>query len=166
MNNFQKGRFSKRIVETMFNTVSDKQIGIWGFAFKKDTNDTRESAAIYICRDLLSERARLKIYDPQVSEQQIREDLAAQLCGPDGRITDSGQALLDENVEVVDSCATAAEQSHAIAVLTEWDEFQTVNLDRIVALMQRPAFLFDGRNVINRDAAVQRGFEFHGIGKP
>ena len=166
MNNFQKRRFSKRIVETMFNTVSDKQIGIWGFAFKKDTNDTRESAAIYICRDLLSERARLKIYDPQVSEQQIREDLAAQLCGPDGRITDSGQALLDENVEVVDSCAAAAEQSHAIAVLTEWDEFRTVNLERIVASMQRPAFLFDGRNVINRDAAVQRGFEFHGIGKP
>ena len=166
MNDFQKRRFSKRIVETMFNTVSDKQIGIWGFAFKKDTNDTRESAAIYVCRDLLRERARLKVYDPQVSEKQIRADLAAQFHGPDGAITAAGQALIDQNLEVVDSCDAAADGSHAVAVLTEWDEFRSVDLDCIVTSMQRPAFLFDGRNVIDRRAAIERGFEFHGIGKP
>ena len=71
MNDHQKRRFSTRIVKKMFNTVSDKKIGIWGFAFKKDTNDTRESAAIYVCRDLLEERARLTIYDPKVSLEQI-----------------------------------------------------------------------------------------------
>ncbi len=75
MNDYQKRRFSARIVRTMFNTVSDKKIAILGFAFKKDTNDTRESAAIHVCRDLLDERARLSIYDPRVPESQIRYDL-------------------------------------------------------------------------------------------
>jgi UDPglucose 6-dehydrogenase len=75
MNDYQKRRFCERMVRTMFNTVSNKQIAVWGFAFKKDTNDTRESAAIYVCRDLLNERAKLKIYDPQVSEDQVRRDL-------------------------------------------------------------------------------------------
>ena len=72
MNDYQKRRFSERIVRTMFNTVSDKKIAIWGFAFKKDTNDTRESASIHVCRDLLEERARLVIYDPRDPESQIR----------------------------------------------------------------------------------------------
>lgn len=100
MNDHQKRRFSTRIVKKMFNTVSDKKIGIWGFAFKKDTNDTRESAAIYVCRDLLEERARLTIYDPKVSLEQIRADLEYLMAGPGGVLTEAQRELLYSNVTV------------------------------------------------------------------
>ncbi|MFN9961581.1 MAG: nucleotide sugar dehydrogenase, partial [Planctomycetota bacterium] len=100
LNDYQKRRFVQRMVRTMFNTVSDKRIAVWGFAFKKDTNDTRESAAIYVCRDLLEERAKLSIYDPRVSETQIRTELAQAMLGPDGRLSPASERLLAENIEV------------------------------------------------------------------
>ncbi len=88
MNDYQKRRFAARIVRTMFNTVSDKRIAIWGFAFKKDTNDTRESAAISVCRDLLRERAKLAIYDPRVEEDQIRNGLLKSFANENEEISD------------------------------------------------------------------------------
>lgn len=165
MNDYQKRRFSAHIVKTLFNTVSDKQIGIWGFAFKKDTNDTRESAAIYVCRDLLRERARLAIYDPQVPEAQIRDELIAACTDIGGEIRSIDRKLIDENVTVVADAYAAAEQAHAVAVLTEWDEFQTLEFDRIYASMQQPAFIFDGRNLLDRSRLREIGFETHAIGK-
>ncbi|MFO0264451.1 MAG: UDP binding domain-containing protein, partial [Planctomycetota bacterium] len=99
LNDYQKRRFVQRMVRTMFNTVSDKRIAVWGFAFKKDTNDTRESAAIYVCRDLLEERAKLSIYDPRVCESQIRAELAQAMLGPDGRLSPASERLLAENIE-------------------------------------------------------------------
>jgi UDPglucose 6-dehydrogenase len=165
MNDYQKRRFSERMVRTMFNTVSNKQIGIWGFAFKKDTNDTRESAAIYVCRDLLNERAKLKIYDPQVPEEQIRRDLMEAFSYPNGTISEHEKALIDEHVTVVDSAAEAADGSHAIAVLTEWDEFKRLDYDAIMKSMYRPAFLFDGRNLLDHNLLRSHGFDVHAIGK-
>lgn len=165
MNDFQKRRFVDRMVRTLFNTVSDKKISIWGFAFKKDTNDTRESAAIYICRDLLNERARISIYDPRVTEDQIRYDLEQVMLGPDGRLTDVNQRLLKENVEIVHSAAQAADQAHAIAVLTEWDEFKTADFPAIYESMQKPAFIFDGRNILDSSQLTPLGFQIQGIGK-
>ena len=165
MNDYQKSRFSRRIVRTMFNTVSDKTIGIWGFAFKKDTNDTRESAAIYICRDLLRERAHLRIYDPQVTLDQVRRDLMDVFRGPHGEVSAADQKLIDENISVSPSCYEAAEGAHAVAVLTEWDEFKTADYSRVYQSMKMPAFLFDGRNIIDRAGLSEIGFEVHGIGK-
>lgn len=166
MNNHQRSRFAARIVRTMFNTVSDKQIAIWGFAFKKDTNDTRESAAIYVCRDLLRERARLAIYDPQVSEQQIRHELE-QAChrAKTGEISAADRQALKENVWVVSSAEEAARDAHAIAVLTEWDEFTRLDFAEIRRQMPSPAFLFDGRNLLDHQSLRQLGFELHAIGK-
>lgn len=164
MNDFQKRRFVHRMVRTMFNTVSSKKIAIWGFAFKKDTNDTRESAAIYVCRDLLGERAKLSIYDPRVSESQIRADLREVLLGPDGRLAESDQYLLDHHVEVVNSAAASARSAHAVAVLTEWDEFAAVNFESIFESMQKPAFVFDGRNVLRNADLANLGFRYFGIG--
>ncbi len=150
MNDFQKHRFVNRMVRTLFNTVSDKKIAIWGFAFKKDTNDTRESAAIYVCRDLLLEKAKLSIYDPRVSEDQIRSDLEAVFCEPDTELSESKKRLLRDHVEVVSSCDEAARNAHAIAVLTEWDEFAEADFASILSAMRKPAFLFDGRNVLKQ----------------
>ena len=166
MNDYQKRRFSERIVRTMFNTVSDKKIAIWGFAFKKDTNDTRESAAIHVCRDLLEERARLVIYDPRVPESQIRSELELLFADSVGGLSVKHQKLIETNVNVVGDVYSSTSDAHAIAVLTEWDEFKTVDSSRIFQGMRQPAFIFDGRNILDRDKLVKIGFEVHSIGRP
>lgn len=165
MNDYQKRRFAERIVKTMFNTVSDKKIGVWGFAFKKDTNDTRESPAIYVCRDLLRERARLAIYDPRVTAEQIRYDLTQACADKNGLVSQVDRDLIANHVMVESDCYAASEDAHAITVLTEWDEFNTLNFERIYASMNRPAFLFDGRNLLDRARMESVGFEVHAIGK-
>jgi len=166
MNDYQKRRFSERIVRTMFHTVSDKKIAIWGFAFKKDTNDTRESPAIHVCRDLLEERARLVIYDPQVPEKQIRSELETCFQDTNGRLSETHKKLIETNVSVVKDVYLSAQEAHAIAVLTEWDEFKTIDCGRVYEEMRRPAFVFDGRNVLERNAWLNLGFEVHSIGRP
>ena len=154
MNDYQKRRLSRRIVSSLFNTVSGKRIAILGFAFKKDTNDTRESAAIYVCRDLLEEGANLAIHDPKVSPEHIYRDL--------GLDPDSKQISIHEDPY------SASRGAHAIALLTEWDAFRMENTDyaRIAEEMEKPAFFFDGRNLTDLDAMRAIGFEAHGIGKP
>jgi UDPglucose 6-dehydrogenase len=156
INDWQKSRFVENIVRTLFNTVNNKRIAILGFAFKKDTNDTRESAAIHICRDLLCEHAHLAIYDPRVSHEQIKADLA------EAGVPDS---LIASNVELVDSPYIAVEKAHALATLTEWDEFRTLDLDRIHQAMLKPAFVFDGRAILPAEAMRAKGFELFTIGK-
>ena len=164
MNDFQKHRFVNRMVRTLFNTVSDKKIAIWGFAFKKDTNDTRESAAIYVCRDLLLEKARLSIYDPRVTKEQIYYDLEEVFKEADRGLSDAKRQMIREHVEVVDSAEVAAHDAHAIAVLTEWDEFVKADFAKIYDGMRKPAFLFDGRNVLKHLDLSSHGFEYYGIG--
>jgi UDPglucose 6-dehydrogenase len=166
MNDYQKRRFSERIVRTMFNTVSDKKIAIWGFAFKKDTNDTRESAAIHVCRDLLEERARLVIYDPRVPESQIRSELEMAFADLVGGLSDKHRSLIESNVRVASDAYAAAQDAHAIAILTEWDEFKILDTKRVIESMRQPAFVFDGRNIMDRNKLVQQGFEVHSIGRP
>ncbi|HVJ46929.1 MAG TPA: UDP-glucose 6-dehydrogenase [Luteolibacter sp.] len=156
INDWQKSRFVEKIVRTLFNTVSDKRVAILGFAFKKDTNDTRESAAIHICRDLLHERAHLAIYDPQVDAQQIHQDLVDVGIDP---------ALILSNVEICTDPYTAAHGAHALATLTEWDEFKTLDLSKIHDLMLKPAFVFDGRAVLPVAALKKHGLDAFIIGK-
>lgn len=165
MNDYQKRRFAERIVKTMFHSVSDKSIGIWGFAFKKDTNDTRESAAIHVCRDLLRERAKLKIYDPRVSAEQVRSELTYIMTDASGVITETDKKLIEKNVTIVKDAYAAAEGAHAVAILTEWDEFRSLDLNRVQESMQKPAFMFDGRNVVTSADAKAAGLDFHGIGR-
>jgi UDPglucose 6-dehydrogenase len=156
MNDYQKRRFSQRILKSMFNTLTWKRIAVFGFAFKKDTNDTRESAAIYVCRDLLEERAQLAIYDPRVEKEQILNDLEA--------VNGYDRKFLDKHVEVVNDPYTAAKQADAIAVLTEWDEFQQYDYQRIYKDMRKPAFLFDGRNILDLEELRKIGFRCSSIG--
>ena len=166
MNDYQKRRFTQRIIKTMFNTVSDKKIAMWGFAFKKDTNDTRESAAIYVCRDLLEERAKVTIYDPQVSLDQIRADLRYVMAQDRRRSTDNFEELIESNITVASSAEEAATDAHAVAVMTEWDCFKDLDFDAVHASMHKPAFLFDGRNLLDHSKLRDVGFEVHAIGKP
>ena len=152
MNDWQKSRFSGRIVSDLFNTVNGKHIGILGFAFKKDTNDTRETAAISVCRDLLAEGAKVVVYDPQVSEEQIRADVLGTGTNP--------------NLIVVKTALEACDGAHAVAVLTEWDEFKDLDFQKIHDGMLKPAFLFDGRNILPHSKLKEIGFRVFAIGKP
>ena len=152
MNDWQKSRFSGRIVRDLFNTVTGKHIAILGFAFKKDTNDTRETAAISICRDLLAEGAKVYVYDPQVSEEQIRGDVL-------------GQVGENPNLIVVGNALDACQGAHGVAVLTEWDEFRNLDFQQIHQGMLKPAFIFDGRNILPHSKLKELGFEVYAIGK-
>jgi UDPglucose 6-dehydrogenase len=158
MNDWQKSRFARMIVRSLFNTVAGKRIALLGFAFKKDTNDTRESPAIHVGRELLEEQAQLAIYDPKAHPTQILADLAQGPVLPDGKPND--------RVIIVDDPYAAAAGAHAIAIMTEWDEFKTLDYARIYESMMKPAFLFDGRNVTDLAVLRQIGFEARGIGKP
>lgn len=151
MNDYQKHRFGRRVISTLFNTVADKKIAVLGFAFKKDTNDTRESAAIYVCGDLLEEQANVAIYDPKVPESQIRDDL--NVSADFGALTVCADAY------------EACKDAHAVLILTEWDEFKALDFQRIHDSMQQPAFLFDGRNLLDLSALREVGFEACGIGQ-
>jgi len=165
MNDHQKERFARNMVKTMFNTVSGKRIAILGFAFKKDTNDTRESAAIYVCRDLLIEQANIAIYDPKVTPEQIRADLEYVFRQENGEISERDQKLLDEHVVICDSAFEAATQAHGVAVMTEWDEFKDISPAELYDIVFKPAFLFDGRNILNHKAYMAQGFDVYAIGK-
>jgi UDPglucose 6-dehydrogenase len=156
LNDWQKSRFVEKIVRTLFNTVNNKRIAVLGFAFKKDTNDTRESPAIHVCRDLLREHAHLAIYDPRVSPDAIRNDLAHVGVSPE---------LIATNVEISTDPYAAAAGAHALVTLTEWDEFRALDLPRIYDLMLKPAFVFDGRAVLPNESLKALGFESFVIGK-
>ena len=151
MNDWQKSRFSARIVNDLFSTVTGKHIAILGFAFKKDTNDTRETAAIAVCRDLLKEGAQVFVYDPRVPEAQIRADVLG------------GEK--NANLFVVKSAMEACAGAHGVAVLTEWDEFKALDFKKIHEGMYKPAFLFDGRNILPHAKLKEIGFKVFAIGK-
>ena len=151
MNEYQKERFVTRILDSMFNTVSGKRIAILGYAFKKDTNDTRESPAIAICRRLLEEKAQLAIYDPKVPKDAILSSLALPV-------------EQTASIEFCDSAREACNQSHCIAILTEWDEFKEIDFAEIYESMIKPAILFDGRNLLDLEKIRSIGFTAKGIG--
>lgn len=157
INDHQKHRFARNIVKTLFNTVSGKKIAFLGWAFKKDTNDTRESAAIYVADDLLEEQANVSVYDPKVKPHQMYNDL--DYLG--SRTAEENQQLLSVTEDPYEACKGA----HAIAILTEWDEFKTYDWQRIYDTMQKPAFLFDGRSLLDKDQLNEIGFNVYTIGK-
>jgi len=154
MNDYQKRRFADKIITSLFNTVSGKKIAILGFAFKKNTNDTRESPAIYVCRYLLDEEAELAIYDPKVDEETIREDLEGGLRGGG-----------TDRITVCNDPYEATRNAHAVVVITEWDEFSSLDYKRIYANMLKPAFLFDGRKILDIKRLEDLGFKVYSVGR-
>ena len=149
MNEYQERRFAERIVKNMFNTVSNKRIAVFGFAFKADTGDTRESPAIYISNLLVGEHASLAIYDPKAIEN-AKLDLA----NTEGRI------------EYFEDPYEAVRGAHAIALITDWKEFTTYDYEKIFSLMEKPAFIFDGRNILDHERLYTLGFNVFPLGNP
>lgn len=149
MNDYQQERFVQAIIREMFHTVVGKKIALLGFAFKADTGDTRESPGIRVARRLLEERAALAICDPQALDN-ARADLAG---------------VAGEVVFETDPYRAAAD-AQALAVITEWREFRDLDYERIFASMRKPAFVFDGRNLLDHRRLHAIGFNVYPLGKP
>lgn len=157
LNDHQKARFAENIIQTMYNTVNGKKIAFLGWAFKKDTNDTRESAAIYVADHLLEEEAQVVVYDPKVPAEQVYKDL--DYLGT--RSPEDNRRL----VTVVNDPYEALQNAHAVAVLTEWDEFKGYDWVRIKEDMKKPAFVFDGRKLLDGAQINGLGFDYYAIGE-
>jgi UDPglucose 6-dehydrogenase len=149
MNEYQQSRFVSTMITAMFNTVAGKRIALFGAAFKADTGDTRESPALEVCRKLLEEHAQVIISDPYAIEN-ARTDLGA---------------LASEVIFEPDPY-TAARDAHAIAVLTEWKAYAQLDYEAIYNSMVKPAFIFDGRNILHHKQLFDTGFNVYAIGKP
>jgi len=156
MNDHQKDRFAKNIITTLYNTISGKKIAFLGWAFKKDTNDTRESAAIYVADYLLKEEANIAVFDPKVAENKILSDL--------DYLESRKPELNRKRVSAYDNPYSACKNAHAIAILTEWEEFNNYDWKNIYEAMEKPAFVFDGRNCLDRKKLTDIGFIYQGIG--
>ncbi len=149
MNEYQEQRFVRTMIREMFNTIVDKRIALFGFAFKADTSDTRESPAIRVALKLLDERARIVITDPKALDS-ARWDLA-------------GRA---EKVELTEDPYEAAFGAHAVAVMTEWELYAGLEWERIYRGMEKPAFVFDGRNILDHNRLFEIGFNVYPLGSP
>ena len=160
MNDYQKERFAKVMVKKMFNTITGKKITLPGFAFKKDTGDTRETAAAYVAKYLIAEQAKLTVFDPKVAIEDMFQELNYS-CDVNERTFPRLKELIKMEPDVYAAC----KQSHALAVMTEWDMFKTLDYERIFADMAKPAFIFDGRNVLDHKRLREIGFEVYAIGK-
>jgi UDPglucose 6-dehydrogenase len=149
MNEYQVERFVLKMLKSMFNTIAGKRIALFGFAFKANTGDTRESPAIYVTKKLLNEMANVAITDPQALENA---KIVLKEC--------------KENVEYCSDPYVAAKNAHAIAVLTEWDCYKTLDYEKILASMEKPAFIFDGRNILPHKELFEMGFNVVPLGMP
>ncbi len=177
--------------------MTDKKIALFGFAFKKDTGDTRESPSIYVSQHLLDDGANLAIYDPKVTPEQIRYDLnqvqkgkmsiniitssndfcfeiPAREPAVNGSSTSSSQGspvmppaftCQQRLVQVAKSAYEAAEGAHALVICTPWDEFTSLDFARLYEIMEKPAFIFDGRRILDHDNLIKIGFRVEIIGK-
>jgi len=149
INEYQKERFIRNIIETMFNTVVNKKIALFGFAFKANTTDTRESPGIYVAKKLIEEKALLSITDPKALEN-AKIDLAG----------------MDSTVVYEPDPYKATDDASAIVLVTEWETFKALDYESILKRMKKPAFVFDGRNILNRRQLFDIGFNVYAIGKP
>ncbi len=149
MNDYQEKRFVNRILQKMFNTVAGKKVALFGFAFKADTGDTRESPAIYISKMLLEEHAKIAIVDPAALEN-AKKDLEN----------------VEGKIEYIEDPYEAAKGAHAIAILTDWKDFEDLDYKKMFESMNKPAFIFDGRNILDHKQLFEIGFNVYPLGKP
>jgi len=155
INYWQQNRISSLVIDKLFGTITGKKISIFGFAFKSNTNDTRESPAINICKNFLNEGCELLIYDPKVNEKEIASKL-----GVNEKNVDSNIGNWHKSNTIKDSVKNA----DAIVVLTEWEEFKKIKWDQISELMRKPAWVFDTRNICKKEGIEKSDINFWQIG--
>ncbi len=162
INDYQRNRFSKNILTSLFNTVNNKVITFFGWAFKKDTNDTRESSAIYVAFQLISEGAIINIYDPKVKNDRIIDDIKI-LC-ESKLFSENKTKKFISKLKFFNDPIKSCNDAHAIAILTEWDEFKYFDYKKIYNIMNKPSYIFDGRKILNKVELKKIGFQSYEIG--
>ncbi len=143
INHWQQNRLTNIILKKLFGTVTNKKIGILGFAFKANTNDTRESPAINICTNLLIEGASLSIFDPKVKDEEIIDNLKDSIKEKDNSLK------IENRISIVSSYEKLAKDSDAILLLTEWDSFKKIEWSNISKIMRKPSWIFDCRDILD-----------------
>jgi UDPglucose 6-dehydrogenase len=164
LNTWQQQRIARLVVNSLFGTVSGKRLAVLGFAFKADTNDTREAPAIRICRDLIEEGAQLAIVDPKVEAEQIARDLDRAPVSPETTAA-SRPIGADGSWLHASSPLEAARGADAVLILTEWRDYRQLDWGSIAAVMRRPAWLFDARAVADAGAARAAGLNVWTVGE-
>ena len=150
INKWQQKRISSLVIKNLFGTLSNKRIAVFGFSFKANTNDTRESPSIFIAKNLLQEGAKLNFYDPKVCEKEI--------------LIEFNEVTKENNVLVSDSALKAAQQADAILVLTDWEEFKDLDWTNIFKVMRKPAWVFDSRICLEKEKLIDIGFKVWTVG--
>jgi UDPglucose 6-dehydrogenase len=163
LNSWQQHRIANLVVRSLFGTVTGKRLAVLGFAFKGDTNDTRESPAIRICLDLIEEGAHLAIYDPKVCSSQITADLGQAEAGQEQIPTQPCQG--EGRWQLARSADEAARGADAVLILTEWREFRQLDWAALAPSMRQPAWLFDGRAIADTAAARAAGLNVWTVGE-
>ncbi len=153
INKWQQERISKIIVTKLFGNLSEKKIGILGFAFKANTNDTRESPALYICKDLIEEGAKLSIYDPKVNDEKIRLDLQKVITNKNHKKITTSNCVYE-----------VSNNSDALVILTDWDEFKNIDWDKVNKTMRSPAWIFDCRNILSKNNMTKTNLNLWQLG--
>ncbi len=163
INNYQRNRFSKKIIQSLFGSVSEKKICILGWSFKKNTNDSRESSAIVVSNNLIENGAEIQIYDPKVEKERIISDMNEYWLNQDIK-----SSLIKEylsKIKILENPKDASKKASGLCILTEWEEFLTIDWKLIYSSMKRPAWIFDGRNIMDGEFLKKLGFELYQIGK-
>ncbi len=160
INKWHQSRISQLVVKKLFGTLSGKKIAIFGFSFKANTNDTRESAAIQICKDLINEGGNLVIHDPKVDPLQISQDLGKEplkTINETNLINTNGSWQFSKDIDILENC-------HAALILTEWDDYKKINWDLAANKMLSPAWVFDSRAILEKEKVIKAGINFWRIG--
>ena len=162
INDWHQKRISDIVIKKLFGTITGKRIVVLGFAFKANTNDTRESAAITICKNLINEGADLIIHDPKVKPEQIEIDLQIKQVSNKNRNeqfikTEIGQWRFSKSIDIFDD-------AHAILVLTEWEEYKHIQWQKLVKKMVKPSWVFDSRSIVNAEEVIKSGINFWRLG--
>ena len=154
INEHQRNRFSKKIIQCIINENLEPNILLLGWAFKNNTNDTRESAAIYVANELINNNIRIDVYDPKVKEDQVKFDLS-------NLNSDYNESLIN----FIQEPFLNISDYNLIAIMTEWDEFKDYDWKSIYEKVKKPAFIFDGRNILDIIEISKVGFNYIGLGR-
>ncbi|MED5354440.1 MAG: nucleotide sugar dehydrogenase [Bacteroidota bacterium] len=163
INNYQTERFGKKIIEVFNSNLDDKVITILGWAFKKNTNDSRESASIYLAKRILSEGATIRIYDPMVNHSRIIDDI--QDSFQESNLNRDKIDKILKKVSICNNPYSAFEESNLVSICTEWDEFIKLDWSEVFNIMKKPSWVFDGRNLLEKDNLEELGFKTFFIGQ-
>jgi UDPglucose 6-dehydrogenase len=155
VNRQQSSIFIRKITDRLGEDLSDRTIAIWGLAFKPNTDDMREAPSRAIITNLLSQGARVKVYDP-VALNEARKAFADDLRAHPEHMS---------RLTFAESAEQAAHDADALVVVTEWKEFKMPNFLLLRTLLKAPV-IFDGRNIYEPDVLVAAGFEYYCIGRP